>query len=280
MRIDVPLRLRNTNKQPEKGSARSFSWHNCASESMPFLPSTASIANQDAHLRRNLDHARSHNARLSPARSGAVVPFHWIRILPCGPSNSMRHSARPPVWGATSSINAGAAVFAIGLADCTIRLSLPYSKRKTFAVWNTPCSRATAAADAHSGSGIGKRAPLCALRQRSKRRYTLRIPWGISAGPVAIVSPPCPRWADRLTLAGRVRSSHAGLPQTHVALASTVALGLTQIFLFSSSFDMRANHLLASLVVDAVARHARADDDLDDASEKARRSKMRYERRQ
>src|SRR5271157_3284456 len=42
--IDVPLRLRNTNKQPEKGSARSFSWHNWASESMPSLPSTASIA--------------------------------------------------------------------------------------------------------------------------------------------------------------------------------------------------------------------------------------------
>jgi hypothetical protein len=99
-----------------------------------------------------------------------VVPFHWIRILPCGPSNSMRHSDRPPAWGATSSTNAGAAALAIGLADCTIRSSLPYSKRKTFAVWNTPCSRATSAADAHSGSGIGKRAPLCALRQRSKRR--------------------------------------------------------------------------------------------------------------
>src|SRR5271165_4246815 len=126
---------------------------------------------QDAHLRRNLDHARSHNARLSPARSGAVVPFHWIRILPCGPSNSMRHSDRPPVWGATSSTNAGAAAaFAVSLADWTIRLSLPYSKRKTFAVWNTPCSRATSAADAHSGSGIGKRAPLCSPRQRSKRR--------------------------------------------------------------------------------------------------------------
>src|ERR1019366_3067455 len=88
---------------------------------------------QDAHLGRDLDHACSHNARLSPARSGAVVPFHWIRILPCGPSNSMRHSDGPPVWGATNSTNAGAAVFAIGLADCTIRLSLPYSKRNTFA---------------------------------------------------------------------------------------------------------------------------------------------------
>src|SRR5271166_4477944 len=128
---------------------------------------------QDAHLRRNLDHARSHNYRLSPARSGAVVPFHWIRILlPAEDSNSITHFPTVAVAGCAeiSSTNAGAAVFAIGLADCTLRLSLPYSKRKTFAVWKTPCSRATSAADAHSGSGIGKRAPLCSLRQRSKRR--------------------------------------------------------------------------------------------------------------
>ena len=31
---------------------------------------------QDAHLRRDLNHAGSHNTRLSPARSGAVAPFH------------------------------------------------------------------------------------------------------------------------------------------------------------------------------------------------------------
>src|SRR5450631_4697085 len=50
---------------------------------------------QDAHLRCDLDHADSHNARLSPARSGAVDPFHWMRILPRGPVNSMTHSVRP-----------------------------------------------------------------------------------------------------------------------------------------------------------------------------------------
>src|SRR6266545_644522 len=43
MRMDVPRRLRNTNRHPEKGSDWSFSWHNRASESIPFLPSTASI---------------------------------------------------------------------------------------------------------------------------------------------------------------------------------------------------------------------------------------------
>ncbi len=32
------------NRQPEKGSAASFSRHSCARESMPFLPSTASVA--------------------------------------------------------------------------------------------------------------------------------------------------------------------------------------------------------------------------------------------
>src|SRR5262249_20244083 len=42
--VGVPRRLRNTNKHPEKGSSCSFSWHNRANESMPFLPSTASIA--------------------------------------------------------------------------------------------------------------------------------------------------------------------------------------------------------------------------------------------
>src|ERR1035437_3800783 len=57
---------------------------------------------QDAHLRCDLDHADSHNARLNPARSGGVAPFHWMRILPRGPSNSMTHSVRPAAWGATT----------------------------------------------------------------------------------------------------------------------------------------------------------------------------------
>jgi hypothetical protein len=50
--------------------------------------------------------------------------------------------------GVTNSTNdVGAlAVHPIGPADSTIRLSLPYSKRKTFAVWNTPHSRSSSAA--------------------------------------------------------------------------------------------------------------------------------------
>jgi hypothetical protein len=32
-----------------------------------------------------------------------VAPFHWMRILPRGPSNSMRHSASPIARGATIS---------------------------------------------------------------------------------------------------------------------------------------------------------------------------------
>jgi hypothetical protein len=31
---------------------------------------------QDAHLRRYLNHADSHNTRLSPAKSGGALPFH------------------------------------------------------------------------------------------------------------------------------------------------------------------------------------------------------------
>ena len=37
--------------------ACSLSWHSRASESMPFLPSTGSIATRDVHLRRDLNHA-------------------------------------------------------------------------------------------------------------------------------------------------------------------------------------------------------------------------------
>ena len=61
---------------------------------------------QYAHLRRDLNHADSHSTRLSPAKSGVVLPFHWMRILPRGPSNSMTHSAPLPVPGVSNSINA------------------------------------------------------------------------------------------------------------------------------------------------------------------------------
>ena len=60
-------------------------------------------------------------------------------------------------------------LFATGPAASTHRFSFPYSKRKAFAVGKTPCSRATSAAAAHKGSGIGKR-PVCELRHRCKRR--------------------------------------------------------------------------------------------------------------
>src|SRR5450631_2785126 len=123
---------------------------------------------QDAHLRCDLDHADSHNARLSPARSGAVDPFHWMRILPRGPSNSMRHSVGLTACGDTNSRNSAGARLT-GAADSAMRFSLPYSSRRILAVRKTPCSRATSPADAHNAFGIGKR-PRCELRQRSKRR--------------------------------------------------------------------------------------------------------------
>src|ERR1035437_7025393 len=56
-----------------------------------------------------------------------------------------------------------------GPSDSAMRFSLPYSRRRILAVRKTPCPRATAAADAHNASGIGKR-PWWELRQRSKRR--------------------------------------------------------------------------------------------------------------
>jgi hypothetical protein len=39
-----PAAEHKQNRHPEKGSDWSFSWHSRASESMPFLPSTAPIA--------------------------------------------------------------------------------------------------------------------------------------------------------------------------------------------------------------------------------------------
>jgi hypothetical protein len=86
MRIEVPRRLRNTNRHPEKGSA----WFVLAlpGEGVDALPAIDRFdRHQDAHLRCDLDHTDSHSARLNPARSGTVAPFHWMRILPRGPSN-------------------------------------------------------------------------------------------------------------------------------------------------------------------------------------------------
>ena len=64
--------------------------------------------NQDADLRRDLDHeAASHNARLKPAKSAAVAPFQWIRSLPFRPSSSIVHSDAPTACGTIISTNAG-----------------------------------------------------------------------------------------------------------------------------------------------------------------------------
>src|SRR5437016_2723225 len=96
---------------------------------------------QDAHLRRDLDHADSHNARLSPARSGAAAPFHWMRIFPRDPSNSMRHSERPTVCGATNSKNSAGGIARVtgltGAAVSAMRFSLPYSRRRILLVQKT-----------------------------------------------------------------------------------------------------------------------------------------------
>jgi hypothetical protein len=48
---------------------------------------------QDSDLWRDLNQAPgSHSTRLRPARSGAVEPFHSMRMRPRGPSTSMMHS--------------------------------------------------------------------------------------------------------------------------------------------------------------------------------------------
>ena len=74
---------------PRKGRSASVSWHNRASESMPLRPSTGFDRHQDAHLRRDLDHASpSHNARLSATNSAVATPLNSIFIRPRGPSNS------------------------------------------------------------------------------------------------------------------------------------------------------------------------------------------------
>jgi Mrp family chromosome partitioning ATPase len=72
--------------------------------------------------------------------------------------SSIKHSARATAWDGISSKNVAgvAAVRALPGADSTIRLSLAYSRRKTLAVRNTPCSRATTAAEAHNPAGVGK----------------------------------------------------------------------------------------------------------------------------
>src|SRR6266536_1137134 len=141
-----------------------------------------------------------------------------MRILPRRPSNSITHSAKPTAGDVISSRKAGGAFdpvrrspatrafdtrrfarrFGGGLADSSSRFSLPYSKRKAWAVGETPCSRASSTAADHRRAGIGKR-PVCALRHRSKRRYAFCMLWGISGDSLAIGGPPCLVSAGRKT---------------------------------------------------------------------------------
>ena len=142
-----------------------------------------------------------------------------MRILPRGPSNSIRHSNVPTGWGATSSTKdarGGLDVFVrlTGEVGPASRLSFPYSKCKTCAVRQTPCSLANSTAAAHSRSGIGKR-PVCAFLQRSKRPQTFRMSLGIT--DMAIVGlltrlgfktdTTNYGWTESCKLAGRTRTT-------------------------------------------------------------------------
>src|SRR5574341_218249 len=111
---------------------------------------------QDAELRRDLNHeAGSSSARLSSARSAALAPLQWIRILPWRPSSSMVHSSGPVGRGATSSTKAGGMALSTLTPAATIRrFSLPPSRCSAAAVRLMPSRRATAIAADHSSSGI------------------------------------------------------------------------------------------------------------------------------
>ena len=75
--MDVPRRLRKMNKQPENGSAASFSRHSCARLFIPFLASIGSTA-----IRMRICGASESSTGLpqhtaQAARSGAVEPFRF-----------------------------------------------------------------------------------------------------------------------------------------------------------------------------------------------------------
>lgn len=138
-----------------------------------------------------------------------------MRILPRDPSNSTSHSDKPPDRGPISSTNVGGITLAFPttLPDPASRLSLPYSKRRTCAVWQTPYSLDNSAAAAHSDSGIDNGRGRM-LRQCSSRRYTRRIPTGTARAPATLVGFSCSLIAGS-TLSSPVARSHAGPPKTH-----------------------------------------------------------------
>src|SRR6266545_5810149 len=148
-----------------------------------------------------------------------------MRILPRGPSSSIRQSGAPISWGITSKNAVGTVGCGPGLAAPAIRLSLPYSRRKTLAVWKTPCWRAAAAADAHNPSGIGN-LPRCDLRQRSNRRQIRCMPAGTSNCALVAMSVLHALLGIRPTLPTTARQSHAGFPKAHEAFDLAAAFGL------------------------------------------------------
>lgn len=95
-----------------------------------------------------------------------------------GPSNSMRHSAPPPVLGVNNFTNAAGGVPSLALlrpsgCDSVVsRLSLPYSRLKTLAVRKTPCSLANSAAALRrdSGSEIARYATSAIVRNAREAR--------------------------------------------------------------------------------------------------------------
>lgn len=144
-----------------------------------------------------------------------------------------------------------AVAFSLRGADSTIRLSLPYSRRKTLAVRKTPCSRAACAAEAHNPSGIGKRA-LCPFRHRSKRRQTLFMPAGTSLSlPSALVvnvSPPRPagRKTD-VTNYNRAPSCRLAESSRRIAQAVRASRVLIHTMVAADFFEQPPFHVLVDV---------------------------------
>src|ERR1019366_2091766 len=137
-----------------------------------------------------------------------VAPFHWTRILPRGPSNSITHSARPTAGGGTRSKNvAGAIVCRTGAGPVSvIRLSLPYSSRRALAVRNTPCSRAVPQLPTTTPPGSASRPCACRLESQTylwQSSPVLLAPAGHKTDLTSY------RWPESCRLAGTSRLSVA-----------------------------------------------------------------------
>ena len=126
-----------------------------------------------------------HKARLSPPRSGALVPFHSMRILPRRPSNSITHSDRPGSAWPSAPQTPGVPKAVLEAASpsgpwppetghCTRRfrqpLQLAILQMQSPSRWGRPRGQLDCCRP--KKFGIGKR-PVCTLRQRSKRREDL-----------------------------------------------------------------------------------------------------------